>query len=167
MPRPNYFEPPTSWVRFNESDWFSEESAHLQAVIKVRSGTRELEHDDAGENGSASQLTIISEERSGYVIDEFLTSIAKGAGVKDIAKWNEVCEDSKTTKAAVWKLSARRSRSANSKKRSRARAPRRAWGQFSPPAASAQSPCRRGARVCPRWADESTGWFHSRFARRR
>ncbi len=29
------------------------------------------------------------EERSGYVTDEFMTSIAKGAGVKDIAKWNK------------------------------------------------------------------------------
>ena len=29
------------------------------------------------------------EERSGYVTDEFLTSIAKGAKVPDIAKWNE------------------------------------------------------------------------------
>ncbi len=29
------------------------------------------------------------EEKSGYVTDEFLESIAKGAGVKDLAKWNE------------------------------------------------------------------------------
>jgi protein-disulfide isomerase len=29
------------------------------------------------------------EENSGYVTDEFLTSIAKGAGVKDIGKWNK------------------------------------------------------------------------------
>jgi protein-disulfide isomerase len=28
-------------------------------------------------------------ERSGYVTDEFMTSIAKGAGVKDIARWNK------------------------------------------------------------------------------
>jgi protein-disulfide isomerase len=28
-------------------------------------------------------------ERTGYVTDEFMTSIAKGAGVKDIAKWNK------------------------------------------------------------------------------
>jgi protein-disulfide isomerase len=28
------------------------------------------------------------EENSGYVTDSFLTSIAKGAGVKDLAKWN-------------------------------------------------------------------------------
>jgi protein-disulfide isomerase len=28
------------------------------------------------------------EERSGYVTDEFLTAVAKGAGVKDIAQWN-------------------------------------------------------------------------------
>lgn len=29
------------------------------------------------------------EERSGYVTDEFMTSIAKGAGVPNIAKWNK------------------------------------------------------------------------------
>ena len=29
------------------------------------------------------------EERSGYVTDEFLESIAKGAGIPDIARWNE------------------------------------------------------------------------------
>jgi protein-disulfide isomerase len=29
------------------------------------------------------------EERSGYVTDEFMTSIAKGAGVKNLAKWNK------------------------------------------------------------------------------
>jgi protein-disulfide isomerase len=29
------------------------------------------------------------EERSGYVTDEFMTSIAKGAGVKDLAQWNK------------------------------------------------------------------------------
>lgn len=28
------------------------------------------------------------EENSGYATDEFLTAVAKGAGVKDIAKWN-------------------------------------------------------------------------------
>ncbi|HET7444883.1 MAG TPA: thioredoxin domain-containing protein [Solirubrobacterales bacterium] len=38
------------------------------------------------------------EERSGYVTDEFLTSIAKGAGVKDMAKWNKERNDPKTTK---------------------------------------------------------------------
>jgi protein-disulfide isomerase len=38
------------------------------------------------------------EERSGYVTDEFMTSIAKGAGVKDIAKWNEQRKAAKTTK---------------------------------------------------------------------
>lgn len=38
------------------------------------------------------------EERSGYVTDEFLTSIAKGAGVKDMAKWNKERKDPKTTK---------------------------------------------------------------------
>jgi protein-disulfide isomerase len=29
------------------------------------------------------------EERSGYITDEFMTAIAKGSGVKDIAKWNK------------------------------------------------------------------------------
>jgi protein-disulfide isomerase len=38
------------------------------------------------------------EERSGYVTDEFMTSIAEGAGVKDIAKWNEERKAPKTTK---------------------------------------------------------------------
>jgi protein-disulfide isomerase len=35
------------------------------------------------------------EENSGYVTDDFLTSIAKGAGVPDLAKWNS---DRKSTK---------------------------------------------------------------------
>lgn len=38
------------------------------------------------------------EERSGYVTDDFMTSIAKGAGVKDIAQWNEERKAAKTTK---------------------------------------------------------------------
>jgi protein-disulfide isomerase len=38
------------------------------------------------------------QERSGYVTDEFLTSVAKGAGVKDIAKWNKERKDPKTIK---------------------------------------------------------------------
>jgi protein-disulfide isomerase len=37
-------------------------------------------------------------EASGYVDDEFMTSIAKGAGVKDIAQWNKVRKEPKTTK---------------------------------------------------------------------
>jgi len=37
------------------------------------------------------------EERSGYVTDAFMTSIAKGAGVKDIAKWNKERKQKKTT----------------------------------------------------------------------
>jgi protein-disulfide isomerase len=37
------------------------------------------------------------EERSGYVTDDFMESIAKGAGVKDIAKWNEEREAAATT----------------------------------------------------------------------
>jgi protein-disulfide isomerase len=37
------------------------------------------------------------EERSGYVTDAFMESIAKGAGVKDLNKWNEEREDPKTT----------------------------------------------------------------------
>ena len=36
------------------------------------------------------------EERTGYVTDEFLEAIAKGAGVKNIAKWNK---ERKATKA--------------------------------------------------------------------
>jgi protein-disulfide isomerase len=36
------------------------------------------------------------EERSGYVTDEFMTEIAKGAGVPDIAKWDKERKDSKT-----------------------------------------------------------------------
>jgi protein-disulfide isomerase len=38
------------------------------------------------------------EERSGYVTDEFMTSIAKGAGVKNVAQWNEDRESPQTTK---------------------------------------------------------------------
>jgi protein-disulfide isomerase len=38
------------------------------------------------------------EERSGYVTDEFMTSIAKGAGVKNIAQWNKVRKEAGTTK---------------------------------------------------------------------
>jgi protein-disulfide isomerase len=37
------------------------------------------------------------EERSGYVTDEFMESIAKGAGVKNLAKWNEDRKNPKTT----------------------------------------------------------------------
>jgi protein-disulfide isomerase len=48
----------------------------------------------AGEQGRGWNFVELfyrnqGEERSGYVTDEFLTSIAKGAGVPDIAKWNE------------------------------------------------------------------------------
>ena len=35
------------------------------------------------------------EERSGYVTDEFMTEIARGAGVPDIAKWNKDRKDKK------------------------------------------------------------------------
>ncbi|HEV7483738.1 MAG TPA: thioredoxin domain-containing protein [Solirubrobacterales bacterium] len=38
------------------------------------------------------------EENSGYATDEFLTAVAKAAGVKDIAKWNEERQGSKLTK---------------------------------------------------------------------
>jgi protein-disulfide isomerase len=38
------------------------------------------------------------EERSGYVTDEFMTSIAKGAGVKDVASWNKERKAAQTTK---------------------------------------------------------------------
>jgi protein-disulfide isomerase len=37
-------------------------------------------------------------ERSGYVTDDFMTSIAKGAGVKDIAKWNQERKSKDVTK---------------------------------------------------------------------
>jgi protein-disulfide isomerase len=37
------------------------------------------------------------EENSGYADDEFLTSIAKGAGVKDISRWNTEREGAKFT----------------------------------------------------------------------
>jgi protein-disulfide isomerase len=48
----------------------------------------------AGEQGRGWNFVELfyrnqGEERSGYVTDEFLTSIAKGAGVPDMAKWNE------------------------------------------------------------------------------
>jgi protein-disulfide isomerase len=36
------------------------------------------------------------EEASGYVTDEFMTEIARGAGVPDIAKWDEERKDPKT-----------------------------------------------------------------------
>jgi protein-disulfide isomerase len=36
-------------------------------------------------------------ENSGYADDEFLTAVAKGAGVKDIAKWNEERKSPKLT----------------------------------------------------------------------
>jgi protein-disulfide isomerase len=36
-------------------------------------------------------------ENSGYAEDEFLTAIAKGAGIKDIAKWNEERKGAKFT----------------------------------------------------------------------
>lgn len=38
------------------------------------------------------------EERSGYVTDEFMTAIAKGAGVKDIAQWNKERKNPQATK---------------------------------------------------------------------
>jgi protein-disulfide isomerase len=37
------------------------------------------------------------EENSGYATDEFLTAVAKGAGVKDIAKWNTERKGAKFT----------------------------------------------------------------------
>jgi protein-disulfide isomerase len=38
------------------------------------------------------------EENSGYATDEFLTAVAKAAGVKDIARWNKERKSSKLTK---------------------------------------------------------------------
>jgi protein-disulfide isomerase len=40
-------------------------------------------------------------ENSGYADDEFLTAVAEGAGVKDIAKWNEDRKSGKFTKEVV------------------------------------------------------------------
>ena len=37
------------------------------------------------------------EENSGYADDEFLTAVAKAAGVKDIAQWDEDRKSAKTT----------------------------------------------------------------------
>jgi len=37
-------------------------------------------------------------EASGYVTDDFLTAVAKAAGVKDIAKWNQDRKSAKVTK---------------------------------------------------------------------
>ncbi len=37
------------------------------------------------------------EENSGYATDEFLTAIAKGAGIKDISKWNQERQAKKFT----------------------------------------------------------------------
>lgn len=39
------------------------------------------------------------EERSGYVTDAFMTEIARGAGVSDVAKWNQDRENPKTISA--------------------------------------------------------------------
>lgn len=49
------------------SAWFSEESGHLQAVIKVRSGTWEPEHDDAEVKGSGFALLFSVGGQTAYV----------------------------------------------------------------------------------------------------
>jgi protein-disulfide isomerase len=56
----------------------------------------------AGEQGRGWQYLEIfyhnqGEERSGYVTEEFLTGVAKAAGVKDIAKWNKDRKSAKIT----------------------------------------------------------------------
>ncbi len=49
------------------SAWFSEDAGHLQAVIKVRSGTWEPEHDDAEVKGSGFALLFSVAGQTAYV----------------------------------------------------------------------------------------------------
>ena len=63
-------------------------------VITEQSETAGAAAIAAGEQGRGWNFIELfyrnqGKEGSGYVTDEFLTAIAKGAGVKDIAKWNE------------------------------------------------------------------------------
>jgi protein-disulfide isomerase len=97
---------------------FSEEIIPSVIDSKVRSGKAKLEFKNftiisdestpagaaaiaAGEQGLAwSYIELFyrnqGPEASGYVTDEFLTEIAKGAGVPDIAMWNKDRKDPKT-----------------------------------------------------------------------
>jgi protein-disulfide isomerase len=57
----------------------------------------------AGEQGRGWEFLELfyrnqGRENSGYANDEFLTAVAKGAGVKDIAKWNKERKGKKFTK---------------------------------------------------------------------
>ena len=66
------------------------------------------------------------EENSGYADDEFLTAVAKGAGVKDIAKWNKDRKSAKVTDEVENTTARSRRRSASParrRSRSKARAP--------------------------------------------
>jgi protein-disulfide isomerase len=106
---------------------FSEEFIPGVIDSKVRSGEAKIEFRNftiiseqsipagaaaiaAGEQGRGWNFVELfyrnqGEERSGYVSDEFLTSIAKGAGVADIAKWNSA-RKSKPVLAEVRKTTA-------------------------------------------------------------
>lgn len=90
---------------------FSEEVLPPVIETKVRTGVAKLEFRNftiiseesvpagaaaiaAGEQGRGWNFVELfyrnqGLERSGYVTDSFLTEIARGAGVKDIAKWNK------------------------------------------------------------------------------
>ena len=90
---------------------FSEEFIPPVIESKVRSGEATIEFRNytiigeesipagaaaiaAGEQGRGWNYIELfyrnqGEERSGYVTDEFMTAIAKKAGVKDLAKWNK------------------------------------------------------------------------------
>ena len=95
----------------------------------------------AGEQGRFwNYITLFyrnqGEENSGYVTDDFLTSIAKGAGVRDIAKWNA---DRQSTKfdSELRPPTSRRTRWGS-------RAPRRSTSRARAGEGSAGRPRRRG-----------------------
>ncbi len=69
-------------------------------VITEQSETAGAAAIAAGEQGRGWSFIELfyrnqGKEASGYVTDEFLTAIAEGAGVKDIAKWNQARNSSK------------------------------------------------------------------------
>ena len=75
-------------------------------------------------------------ENSGYVTDSFLTGIAKGAGVPDIDKWNDVPQRLEVGRGDPAGQLARPSPSASRARRrssSRARTARRPLGGFTIP----------------------------------
>ncbi len=106
---------------------FSEEFIPPVIESKVRSGEATIEFRNftiiseesipagaaaiaAGEQGRGWNYIELfyrnqGEERSGYVTDEFMTAIAKKAGVKDLARWNEA-RRSKAVIAEVHKTTA-------------------------------------------------------------